>query len=112
MDKKLHKQMVASQHALHASIAGLSITALTIFAGFRWVTFDCLQKSFFSSSIFFSFIQISCLIWMSDHERRVAFGDTSRWRNTIENYIRGILNFSSFVSWLSIAILLIYTVWK
>jgi len=93
-------QTVVSQHAIHATLSGLEINALILFATFYKNTLTDLQKALFILSLILICVSVWCIIWMVEHERREAYDSgqvTDKERET-ENYIRMILNYSNRLS--------------
>jgi len=107
----LWNQSIASQHAVHATLAGLSVAVLAIYINFANKPFDNWQKVVFATALFAIIVQVICLIYMSDHERRDSYpyGDTTKTQKSRENKARFVLKLLTSLSVILIGILLSYT---
>lgn len=110
--KRDWRQAVVSQHSTHATLLGLQISALILFVSFYKPGLDLFQKVLFVLALIMIVIQTVCLIQISEHERKDAFNSTSAFEHNLENIMRRILNWSSLLTVLFTASLLIYAVLK
>jgi hypothetical protein len=105
-------QTVVSQHAIHATLSGLEMNALILFATFYRNELSSLQKILFTLSLVLICISVWCIIWMVNHERREAFNPsqvTEKEREN-ENRIREILNTTNRFSIIIVSLLLAISV--
>lgn len=105
------RQAVTAQHTVLATIAGLQVTALTLFAAFGNHSHSVLQVVFFGLSLLFLATIVVCLVFVVEHERRDAFDShqvDNRERN-LENRMRKILNLSTGFNAITITALLFVT---
>lgn len=110
MREQIWRQSVVSQHNVHATIAGLEISSLTLFIAFYGEPLEILHKVLFCSAIIAIVFEILCLIHMSEHERATAYGKNTKIDNKIEEITRKILNWLTLLSALLIGTLLVYSV--
>lgn len=102
------RQTVTTQHTVLATLAGLQVTALTLFSAFSHGSRDVWQKLFFVLSLVSFVIIVVCLVFIAEHERKDAFDSsqvTELQRNR-ENKVRRTLNVITVVNALAIAALL------
>lgn len=102
------RQAVSSQHTVLATLAGLQVTALTLFSAFSDTGRTCWQKLFFVTSLIAFVVIVFCLTLMAEHERRDAFNSgqvTDKQRNH-ENTLRRVVNWATISNGVSIALLL------
>lgn len=105
-------QTVVSQHAIHATLSGLEVNALILFATFYRNELSSIQKILFVLSLVLICTSIWCIIWMVNHERREAFNPsqvTEKEREN-ENRIREILNTTNRFSIIIVSLLLAISV--
>jgi len=105
-------QTVVSQHAIHATLSGLEVNALILFATFYRNGLNSVQKTLFVFSLALICISVWCIIWMVNHERREAYDPkqvTSKDRES-ENRVRAMLNIANGVSVILISLLLAVSV--
>ena len=104
-------QTVISQHSVHATVAGLSVTALTLFASFNSDLSDW-QKILFILALIALSVQVGCLVFMSEHERRDAYpgSNVTDDEREKENVARLMLNLAAVGAFITIVGLLIITV--
>lgn len=110
MNREDWRQTVSAQHQMLATIAGFAITGLIIFASFSQQA-SLTQKILVTASLFLLVLQIGLLLLVAEVERRTAYQQNIRLSES-ENIIRALLNTISFLSWLSITILIIVTLWS
>jgi len=102
------RQTVISQHSLHATLAGLQVTALILFVTFYGESIFLYQDILFTFAIVAILIQVYCLVSISEHERRDAWNSanvTDEERNK-ENLLRSWLNYATIFSIIFISFLL------
>lgn len=103
------RQTVTTQHTVLATLAGLQVTALTLFTAFTKETPNLWQKLLFIASLIFLVTIIACLVFIAEHERKDAFDSskiTDPQRNK-ENKARYILNKVTMLNAIAVAVLLI-----
>ena len=66
-------QTVVSQYAIRATLSGLEMNALILFATFYRNELSSLQKIIFVLSLVLICMSVWCIIWMVTHERRLYF---------------------------------------
>lgn len=103
------RQTVTTQHTVIATLAGLQVTALTLFTALNKGSHSFWQKLFFIVSMILLVIIVACLIFIAEHERKDAFDSskiTDENRNR-ENFLRSVLNKVTLLNAVAIAALLI-----
>ena len=108
-NKEDWRQTVTNQHHIWATIAGFTITGLVIFVSFG-KPFLIPQKIILTTTLGLLLLQIFLMLIIAEIERRTAFKENIPMQEA-ENILRPTLNIISFLSWLSITILLIATTW-
>ncbi len=103
------RQTVATQHHIWATIAGFTITGLVIFVSFGKLVL-IVQKVALTATLTLLLLQVLLMLIIAEIERRTAFKENVPMQEA-ENILRPILNIISFLSWLSITVLLILTTW-
>lgn len=107
-------QTVVSQHTIHATLSGLEINALILFTTFYRNTLTDFQRALFVLALLLICISVWCIVWMVEHERREAYdsGQVTDEERNKENRIRKILNYSSRLSIILVALLLVISILK
>lgn len=108
-NKEDWRQTVNNQHHIWATIAGFTITGLVIFVSFG-KSIQISQKIVLTITLALLLLQIFLMLIIAEVERRTAFKENVPMQEA-ENILRPILNIISFLSWLSITILLVITTW-
>lgn len=104
------RQTVNNQHHIWATIAGFTITGLVIFVSFSKAV-QSSQKIALTFTLGLLLFQIFLMLIIAEIERRTAFKENIPMQEA-ENILRPLLNAISFLSWLSIIILLLITTWN
>lgn len=108
-NKEDWRQTVNNQHHIWATIAGFTITGLVIFVSFGKSVLIT-QKVVLTVTLALLLLQVLLMLIIAEIERRTAFKENVPMQEA-ENILRPILNTVSFLSWLSITVLLILTTW-
>ena len=104
------RQTVNNQHQIWATISGFTITGLVIFVSFSKLV-QLSQKIVLTVTLGLLLFQVFLMLVIAEIERRTAFKENIPMQET-ENILRPLLNAISFLSWLSIIILLLMTTWS
>jgi cbb3-type cytochrome oxidase subunit 3 len=101
-------QTVVSQHSIHATLAGLEVNGLILFASFNNGSIIGIQKILFLITLFLICVSVWCIVWMVNHERKEAYNNSqvTNYERELENITRAILNNSNKLSFLFISLLL------
>lgn len=103
------RQTVNNQHQIWATIAGFTITGLVIFVTLGKLNSQ-IQKIVLTITLSLLLLQVILMLIIAEIERKTAFQSNVQMQEE-ENILRPILNVISLLSWLSITILLLITVW-
>lgn len=107
------RKVMVTQYSIFGTIAGLEVTALTIFAAFgdgsgatpiEW-------KVLFTITVALLFFEVVGILWMINQERKVAFGVPMQCFRENESFYRSVLILIMILTWGFILTLLIMKVW-
>ncbi len=106
------RKVMLTQYSIFGTVAGLEVTALTIFAALANENIVSIaEKVIFSVTSFSLFIEIIFILWLINQERRVAFGDPMQDFQKNERIYRGTLIILMIVTWGLLLALLLLRIW-
>jgi len=111
-NKSSWRQVMLMQYQVFGTIAGLEVTALTVFVSFVKDNFIYREKFIFTVIAILLFLEIIGILWMINQERKLAYNkDLMQCFQENESNYRLILNAIMALTWLLILILLCVHIW-
>lgn len=106
------RKVMLTQYSIFGTVAGLEITALSIFASFIRTPLPLGEKIIFSITTAGLFIEIILILWLINQERKVAFNSDSM-RSFMENEsaYRITLILLMIITWGLLLSLLLIKIW-
>lgn len=105
------RKVMLAQYSIFGTIAGLEITALTIFVSFGSNLFQLEEKIIFTITVALLFLEVIGILWLINQERKGAFGVQMHCFQENETTYRLILNISMVITWGLILSLLLIRIW-
>lgn len=106
------RKVMLAQYSIFGSVAGLEVTALTIFATLTSQGSTLAEKVIFSITCGFLFFDIILILWLINQERRVAANDSIPSFQENERVYRSTLIVIMIVTWGLLLTLLLLKIWS